>query len=104
MKDNAWMERLKLERGFGDFPDSVGLAGSDIDIAAYRFVGLGDLILGPSHQVQDLLRPLSQQHSLLCQRDLPAASDHQLLAQILFQLPELAGEGGLCQVQRVSRR
>ena len=66
-----------------------------------------DLVISFSvrpYQVQDFLRPLSQQHAVLSQRDLPVAPDHQLLAQFLLQLPELPGEGGLRQVQGLGRR
>ena len=91
MKTDPGTALLELVCGPGDLPHTVGLPGADVDVPADGIVGPHNLFLCPVHQLQNFLRPLSQQHPLLGEGDLPAAPDHQLLAQLLLQLPELSG-------------
>ena len=59
--------------------------------------------LGLFHQGYDILGPFAQQDPLLGQRDLAFSPDEQLLPQLLFQLHELLGQGGLGDVQAFRR-
>ena len=104
MEADARIACLDPVSGSGDLPYPVGLTGADIEIPADGFVGLGNFFFRPAHQVQDFLRPFSQQSAVFREGDLPVAPDHQLFAQLFFQIPQLAGEGGLGQVQGLGRR
>ena len=104
VEPDARIARLEMVGGPRDLAYPIRLAGTDIDVPADGVVGPHDLPLRAVHQLQDLLRPFPQQHALLREGDLPVAPDHQLLAQLLLQLPELPGQGGLGQMQRLGRR
>lgn len=101
---DARMALPQLLGGADDLAHTVGLAGADVDVPVDGVARLHDLFFRSAHQLQDFLRPFPQQHTVLGQGDLPAAPDHQLFAQLLLQLLELPGEGGLGQVEEVSRR
>ena len=104
MKVDPRITRLNLIGTAYDLPHPVGLAGADVDISADRLFRAHNLFFCPVHQLQDLLCPLAQQHPVLGQGDFSVSPNHQLLTQLLLQLFELSGQGGLGQMQRLGRR
>ena len=64
----------------------------------FRLPG-GEFRLGLFGEVDDLLGPLAEKHSLLGEGDLPAAPEEQLFPQLRLQLHQLLGEGGLGDVK-----
>ena len=95
MQPDAAVARLQLLGGLEKLAYSLCLAGTDVDVSADGIAGLRQLLLRPIHQEKNFLRPLAQQHPFLRKGDFSIASDHQLLAQLFLQLPQLPGEGGL---------
>ena len=93
-------------RGARKYPDHIGLARADIDVAGNHLIGQCYLAFGHPDQLQDLLRPLAQEHPFLSQQHLSGtlcAADQKLFSQFLLQGLQLGGKGWLRNVQRLRR-
>ena len=87
---------LQLSGRPGQVMDPHRLTGANVHLPGNGLLRLGKLLLGLLHQIQDLLGTFAQQHSLRGQGHTMAAAHKQLLAKLLFQIVDLAGQGRLC--------
>ena len=92
----ALLEGLHLP---GQIADAFGLGAADADVSAVQLVQRLKLLLGLVHHVQNVLGPLAEQHPLVGKADIVVAPDKELLAQLVFQVLQLPGQGGLGDVE-----
>ncbi len=87
----------------GEEADALGLARADVDVSGDGGVRGRQLASGLFYQVHDLSGALAEEDALLGQGDAAVASDKQGLSQLLLQVHQLAGQGGLGEVQAFRR-
>ena len=85
----------------GDLFHHPGLSAADVDIAADGITQGDKFGLGLVHHGDDLLCTFSQQHALRRKSHPVTLADQERLPQLFFQIFELAGEGGLGEMQIV---
>ena len=85
----------------GDLFHHPGLSAADVDIAADGITQGDKFGLGLVHHGDDLLCTFSQQHTLRRKSHSVTLADQKRLSQFFLQIFELAGEGGLGEMQIV---
>ncbi|MPM49822.1 hypothetical protein SDC9_96554 [bioreactor metagenome] len=81
-------------------PHPFGFATADIDVPAEFSIVRSHFRLGLINELDDFLRPFSEQHAVIRQSDLAVASDEKLLSEFLLQFLHLSGKGRLRDMQK----
>jgi hypothetical protein len=93
----------QLPGGLGNEEQAAGLAAADIHVSGNFRVYGAELSLCFIHHGNDLLRPFAQKHAGRCQGYPVAAPNQKLLPQLLLQVMDLPGKGGLGHMQQICR-
>ena len=91
----------QVGEGIRQIVDQIGDAGPNADAAGQIQIFILDFAFRLFHQGQDFFGPLAQVHPFFREGGAAVAADEQLLAQFLFQVGHLAGQGRLGDEQQI---
>lgn len=90
---------MKGRDAVGQAAGGQKLSAADGDGALQLFATVQEVPLGFIRKGEKLLRPALENHAILGENDVVIAAAKQLHTQLLLQIGDLAGEGGLRHVQ-----
>ena len=93
------MLALQFPGDLGDQPHGVGLAAADANVPGDPLFRLVEFPFCLFHQLHDLAGPFAEQDAVFCQSDFAVPPGEQLFPQLFLQIHQLAGQGGLGQMQ-----